>query len=171
MSERERERKRGRKVTVDVRWGPQLDQATYKNRQRLYLSEQFNEEAHSPFVKEYKTIIHPGEVLIWDVELQPNRHPMLGATESRPDLTFYHSFAYYREGQCCRCAEGSSPHDPDPRPCLGHFNRKVGSPEGQANASMATRFSKLQQQLEVEKHATYDAQADQCCYHDMALKS
>nr|XP_018678524.1 PREDICTED: uncharacterized protein LOC103980027 isoform X2 [Musa acuminata subsp. malaccensis] len=146
MSERERERERGGKVTVDVRWGPQLDQATYKNRQRLYLSEQFNEETHSPFVKEYKTIIHPGE-------------------------TFYHSFAYYREGQCCRCAEGSSPHDPDPRPCLGHFNRNVGSPKGQANASMATRLSKLQQQLEVEKHATYDAQADQCCYHDMALKS
>ncbi|CAL9049628.1 unnamed protein product, partial [Musa banksii] len=56
------ERERGGKVTVDVRWGPQLDQATYKNRQRLYLSEQFNEETHSPFVKENKTIIHPGEV-------------------------------------------------------------------------------------------------------------
>ncbi|CAL9152129.1 unnamed protein product [Musa hybrid cultivar] len=153
------------------RWGPQLEQATYKNRQRLYLSEQasesrslaftiflagnaihpcfggatnvasvmlqtdgsvpntlviancevvkprvaaaehisqFNEEARSPFVKKYKTIIHPGEVnrirelpqnskivathtdspdvLIWDVEAQPNRHPMLGAAESRPDL-------------------------------------------------------------------------------------
>ncbi|CAL9073092.1 unnamed protein product [Musa acuminata var. zebrina] len=152
-------------------WGPQLEQATYKNRQRLYLSEQasesrslaftiilagnaihpcfggatniasvtlqtdgsvpntlviancevvkprvaaaehisqFNEEARSPFVKKYKTIIHPGEVnrirelpqnskivathtdspdvLIWDVEAQPNRHPMLGAAESRPDL-------------------------------------------------------------------------------------
>ncbi|THU61967.1 hypothetical protein C4D60_Mb01t00190 [Musa balbisiana] len=146
--------------SLSCRWGPQQDQATYKNRQRLYLSEQakvlihpsllvsiliititlhtdgsvpntlvianceivkprvaavehisqFNEEAHSPFVKEYKTIIHPGEVnrirelpqyrkivathtdspnvvLIWDVELQPNRHPMLGATESPPDLT------------------------------------------------------------------------------------
>ncbi|XVF74409.1 hypothetical protein PTKIN_Ptkin13bG0108200 [Pterospermum kingtungense] len=119
------------------RWGPQLEQATYKSRQRLYLSEQtdgsvpntlviancevvkprvaaaehisqFNEEARSPFVKKHKTIIHPGEVnrirelpqnskivathtdspdvLIWDVEAQPNRHAVLGATDSHPDL-------------------------------------------------------------------------------------
>ncbi|OMO91653.1 hypothetical protein COLO4_18197 [Corchorus olitorius] len=69
---------------------------------------QFNEEARSPFVKKFKTIIHPGEVnrirelpqnskivathtdspdvLIWDVEAQPNRHAVLGATSSRPDL-------------------------------------------------------------------------------------
>ncbi|RDX87182.1 WD-40 repeat-containing protein MSI4 [Mucuna pruriens] len=69
---------------------------------------QFNEEARSPFVKKYKTIIHPGEVnrirelpqnskivathtdspdvLVWDVENQPNRHAVLGATNSRPDL-------------------------------------------------------------------------------------
>ncbi|KAK3018688.1 hypothetical protein RJ639_003119, partial [Escallonia herrerae] len=69
---------------------------------------QFNEEARSPFVKKFKTIIHPGEVnrirelpqnskivathtdspdvLIWDVETQPNRHAVLGASESRPDL-------------------------------------------------------------------------------------
>ncbi|KAF5726062.1 putative WD-repeat protein [Tripterygium wilfordii] len=123
--------------SLSCRWGPQLDVATYKNRQRLYLSEQtdgsvpntlviancevvkprvaaaehisqFNEEARSPFVKKYKTIIHPGEVnrirelpqnanivathtdspdvLIWDVEAQPNRHAVLGATNSRPDL-------------------------------------------------------------------------------------
>ncbi|XWS12068.1 hypothetical protein CRYUN_Cryun37aG0058800 [Craigia yunnanensis] len=123
--------------SLSCRWGPQLEQATYKNRQRLYLSEQtdgsvpntlviancevvkprvaaaehisqFNEEARSPFVKKYKTIIHPGEVnrirelpqnskivathtdspdvLIWDVEAQPNRHAVLGATDSRPDL-------------------------------------------------------------------------------------
>jgi histone-binding protein RBBP4 len=26
------------------------------------------------------------QVLIWDVEAQPNRHAVLGATESRPDL-------------------------------------------------------------------------------------
>ncbi|KAL5201998.1 hypothetical protein ABZP36_012950, partial [Zizania latifolia] len=26
------------------------------------------------------------EVLIWDVEAQPNRHAVLEATESRPDL-------------------------------------------------------------------------------------
>ncbi|KAF5481839.1 hypothetical protein F2P56_002459 [Juglans regia] len=123
--------------SLSCRWGPQLEKATYKNRQRLYLSEQtdgsvpntlviancevvkprvaaaehisqFNEEARSPFVKKYKTIIHPGEVnrirelpqnskivathtdspdvLIWDVEAQPNRHAVLGATNSRPDL-------------------------------------------------------------------------------------
>ncbi|KAL3528627.1 hypothetical protein ACH5RR_007949 [Cinchona calisaya] len=123
--------------SLSCRWGPQLEQATYKNRQRLYLSEQtdgsvpntlviancevvkprvaaaehisqFNEEARSPFVKKYKTIIHPGEVnrirelpqnskivathtdspdvLIWDVESQPNRHAALGASESHPDL-------------------------------------------------------------------------------------
>ncbi|XAR49944.1 hypothetical protein NMG60_11004130 [Bertholletia excelsa] len=123
--------------SLSCRWGPQLEQATYKNRQRLYLSEQtdgsvpntlviancevvkprvaaaehisqFNEEARSPFVKKFKTIIHPGEVnrirelpqnskivathtdspdvLIWDVETQPNRHAVLGAQDSRPDL-------------------------------------------------------------------------------------
>ncbi|KAE9601615.1 putative transcription factor WD40-like family [Lupinus albus] len=123
--------------SLSCRWGPHLDHATQKNRQRLYLSEQtdgsvpntlviancevvkprvaaaehisqFNEEARSPFVKKYKTIIHPGEVnrirelpqnskivathtdspdvLIWDVEAQPNRHAVLGATSSRPDL-------------------------------------------------------------------------------------
>jgi hypothetical protein len=26
------------------------------------------------------------QVLIWDVEAQPNRHAVLGATNSRPDL-------------------------------------------------------------------------------------
>ncbi|XP_039119538.1 WD-40 repeat-containing protein MSI4-like [Dioscorea cayenensis subsp. rotundata] len=123
--------------SLSCRWGPQLDQAKFKNRQRLYLSEQtdgsvpntlvianceivkkriaaaehisqFNEEARSPFVKKFKTIIHPGEVnrirelpqnsrivathtdspdvLIWDVETQPNRHAVLGAADSRPDL-------------------------------------------------------------------------------------
>ncbi|KAL3532618.1 hypothetical protein ACH5RR_006139 [Cinchona calisaya] len=123
--------------SLSCRWGPLLEQGTFKNRQRLYLSEQtdhtvpntliiancdvvkprvaaeshianFNEEARSPFVKKYKTIIHPGEVnrirelpqnknivathtdcpevLIWDIEAQPNRHAVLGATESRPDL-------------------------------------------------------------------------------------
>lgn len=123
--------------SLSCRWGPQFEQATYKNRQRLYLSEQtdgsvpntlviancevvkprvaaaqhisqFNEEARSPFVKKFKTIIHPGEVnrirelpldskivathtdspdvLIWDVESQPNRHATLGVNNSRPDL-------------------------------------------------------------------------------------
>ncbi|CAM8899687.1 hypothetical protein QQ045_012439 [Rhodiola kirilowii] len=123
--------------SLSCRWGPVLEQGTFKNRQRLYLSEQtdgsvpntlviancdivkprvaaaehiaqFNEEARSPFVKKYKTIIHPGEVnrirelpqnnkivathtdspdvLIWDIEAQPNRHAVFGATESHPDL-------------------------------------------------------------------------------------
>ncbi|XP_059634823.1 WD-40 repeat-containing protein MSI4-like [Cornus florida] len=69
---------------------------------------QFNEETRSPFVRKHKTIIHPGEVnrirelpqnnkivathtdcpevLIWDIEAQPNRHAVLGAGDSRPDL-------------------------------------------------------------------------------------
>ncbi|KAJ7543049.1 hypothetical protein O6H91_09G023300 [Diphasiastrum complanatum] len=69
---------------------------------------QFNEEAKSPFVKKHKTIIHPGEVnrirempqnskivathtdsaevLIWNVETQPNRTAHVGAVYSRPDL-------------------------------------------------------------------------------------
>uniref|UniRef100_A0A2P2KLG2 Uncharacterized protein MANES_16G101900 n=1 Tax=Rhizophora mucronata TaxID=61149 RepID=A0A2P2KLG2_RHIMU len=123
--------------SLSCRWGPQLERSTYKNKQRLYLSEQtdgsvpntlviancevvkprvaaaehisqFNEEARSPFVRKYKTIIHPGEVnrirelpqnsrivathtdspdvLIWDIEAQPNRHAVLGATHSHPDL-------------------------------------------------------------------------------------
>ncbi|XP_065866690.1 WD-40 repeat-containing protein MSI4-like [Euphorbia lathyris] len=123
--------------SLSCRWGPQLEQATYMNRQRLYLSEQtdgsvpntlvianvevvkprvaaaehiaqFNEEARSPFVKKYKTIIHPGEVnrirelpqnskivathtdspdvFIWDVEAQPHRQAVLGTTASRADL-------------------------------------------------------------------------------------
>ncbi|KAM7255680.1 hypothetical protein ACFE04_008578 [Oxalis oulophora] len=134
-----KEREKGDDVTlsVDERWGPQVEELTYKSRQRLYLSEQtdgsvpntlvvancdvvkprvaaaehiaqFNEEARSPFIKKYKTIIHPGEVnrirelpqntdivathtdsphvLIWDLEAQPNRHPVLGAAVSSPDL-------------------------------------------------------------------------------------
>nr|GMC58910.1 WD-40 repeat-containing protein MSI4-like [Ipomoea batatas] len=124
--------------SLSCRWGPVVEQHSHKNRQRLYLSEQtdqsvpntlivancdvvrpriaadshishFNEESRSPYVKKYKTIIHPGEVnrirelpqnknivathtdspevLIWDVETQPNRHAVLGAVASRPDLT------------------------------------------------------------------------------------
>ncbi|KAL3829984.1 hypothetical protein ACJIZ3_018786 [Penstemon smallii] len=129
--------------SLSCRWGPVVERGTYKNKQRLYLSEQtdhtqpntliiancevvkprvatdshisnFNEDARSPYVKKYKTILHPGEssgfvkvnrirelpqnknivathtdcpeVLIWDIEAQPNRQAVLGATESRPDL-------------------------------------------------------------------------------------
>ncbi|CAA7027542.1 unnamed protein product [Microthlaspi erraticum] len=109
--------------SLSCRWGSQ-----FENQQRLYLSEQtngsepntlvianceavkrqFNEKACSPFVKKYKTIIHPGEVnrirelpqnskivathtdspavLIWDTETQPDRDAVLGAPLSRPDL-------------------------------------------------------------------------------------
>ncbi|KAL2332282.1 hypothetical protein Fmac_019863 [Flemingia macrophylla] len=140
--------------SLSCRWGPLLDQATYKNRHRLYLSEQtdgsvpntlvianceivkprvaaaehisqFNEEARSPFVKKHKTILHPGEVnrirefqqhnnivathtdspqvLIWDVEAQPNRNAVLGAaTPSRPDLvlTGHRDDAEYALAMC-----------------------------------------------------------------------
>ncbi|KAL6585826.1 WD-40 repeat-containing protein msi4 [Orobanche minor] len=123
--------------SLSCRWGPVLEKGTYKNKQRLYLSEQtdhtqpntliiancevvkprvaaenhianFNEDARSPYVKKYKTILHPGEVnrirelpqnknivathtdcpevFIWDVEAQPNRHALVGAADSRPDL-------------------------------------------------------------------------------------
>ncbi|KAL2516346.1 WD-40 repeat-containing protein MSI4 [Forsythia ovata] len=80
--------------SLSCRWGPQLEQATHKNHQRLYLSEQtdgtvpntliiancevvkprvaaaeeiaqFKEGARSPFVKKWKTIIHPGEILLF----------------------------------------------------------------------------------------------------------
>ncbi|KAL1811321.1 hypothetical protein DCAR_0623395 [Daucus carota subsp. sativus] len=119
------------------RWGPVIEQATYKTRQRLYLSErtdgtvpntlvianceivkprvaaaehisQFNEESRSPFIKKFKTILHPGEVnrirelphnsnivathtdspdvLVWDIESQPNRQANLASPISRPDL-------------------------------------------------------------------------------------
>ncbi|XP_031114937.1 WD-40 repeat-containing protein MSI4-like [Ipomoea triloba] len=124
--------------SLSCRWGPVIEQHSHKNCQRLYLSEQtdqsapntliiancdvvrpriaaenhiahFNEEARSPYVKKYKTIIHPGEVnrirelpqnknivathtdspevLIWDIEAQPNRQAVLGAAVSLPDLT------------------------------------------------------------------------------------
>ena len=105
-----------------------MEQAASQNQQRVYLSEQtngsvpntlviancedvnmkLNEEACSPFVKKYQTIIHPGEVnrirelpqnskivathtdspdvLIWNTETQPDRHAVFGAPHSRPDL-------------------------------------------------------------------------------------
>ncbi|KAJ0251678.1 WD-40 repeat-containing protein MSI5 [Hirschfeldia incana] len=114
--------------SLSCRWGPQYEQASSKNQQRLYFTEQtdgsvpntlvvadcegvrkqLNGEPCSPFVKKYKTIIHPGEVnrirelpqnskivathtdsadvLIWDTETQPDRHAVFGAPHSRPDL-------------------------------------------------------------------------------------
>ncbi|CAL9150950.1 unnamed protein product, partial [Musa hybrid cultivar] len=112
--------------SLSCRWGPQHEQATYKNRQRLYLSEQttkpmldpstciminesaatlqtdfsvpntlviancevvkprvaaaehisqFNEEARSPFVKKYKTIIHPGELPVSSTPNSSGKQP------------------------------------------------------------------------------------------------
>lgn len=77
--------------SLSCRWGPQVEHGTYRNRQRLYMSEQtdgsmpntlvvatcevvkprtaaakhisqFNVESKSSFVKKSKAIIHPGEV-------------------------------------------------------------------------------------------------------------
>ncbi|KAJ8442935.1 hypothetical protein Cgig2_022301 [Carnegiea gigantea] len=136
-----------------AKWGPLLEQATYKNRQRLYLSEQAithnsvlarnlnshgkhgrwgwepsttssatlvesmtdgsvpntlviaNVEVVKPRVAAAEHISQVNrirelpqnsnivathtdspDVLIWDVESQPNRHAVLGTTTSRPDL-------------------------------------------------------------------------------------
>ncbi|THU61965.1 hypothetical protein C4D60_Mb01t00170 [Musa balbisiana] len=70
---------------------------------------------------------------------------------------------------------GSSPHDPDARPCLGHFNRNVGSPEGCLTPDLIgrVRASRCLHGDEALKATTAigGRQADQCCYHDMALKS
>ncbi|XP_022844464.1 WD-40 repeat-containing protein MSI4-like isoform X1 [Olea europaea var. sylvestris] len=122
---------------VLYRWGRQLEESTYKYPQHFYLGEQtdgsvpntlliakcdvvkrrvaaaehiakFDENARSPFVKIWKTILHPGEVnrirelpennkivathtdspnvLIWNVETQYRREPVKGAKASRPDL-------------------------------------------------------------------------------------
>ncbi|KAK6941374.1 WD40 repeat [Dillenia turbinata] len=159
--------------SLSCRWGPVVQQATYKNKQRLYLCEQANKffsitryylstknlkwqtdgtvpntlvvatvevvkprvaaaqhiskfsvDARSPYVKKHKTILHPGEVnrirelpqctkilathtdipevLIWDVEAQPNRQGVPGATPSRPNLilTGHQDVAEYALGMC-----------------------------------------------------------------------
>ncbi|KAK1265218.1 WD-40 repeat-containing protein MSI4 [Acorus gramineus] len=102
--------------SLSCRWGPQLEQATYKSRQRLYLSEQTDGTVPNTLVIANCEIVKPRvaaaehisqvnrirelpqnskivathtdspDVLIWDVEAQPNRHAVLGATDSRPDL-------------------------------------------------------------------------------------
>ncbi|XP_047327321.1 WD-40 repeat-containing protein MSI4-like [Impatiens glandulifera] len=123
--------------SLSCRWGPQFKKGSFMNSQRLYISEQtdgsvpntlvvancdiikhrvapaehialFNEKSNSPFVKIFKTIIHPGEVnrirelpqngnivathtdspyvLIWNVLSQPNRQAVYGAHKSHPDL-------------------------------------------------------------------------------------
>ncbi|CAH9083908.1 unnamed protein product [Cuscuta europaea] len=139
--------------SLSCRWGPVVEQHSHKILQRLYLSEQtdqsapntlviancevvrariatgshmknFNAESHSPYVKKYKTIIHPGEVnrirelpqnknivathtdspevLIWDVEAQPHRHDVPGAAVSVPDLklTGHQDNAEFALGMC-----------------------------------------------------------------------
>ncbi|KAG6780424.1 hypothetical protein POTOM_013281 [Populus tomentosa] len=96
-------------------WGPQLEQATYKNRQRLHSNVTdgsvpntlviANCEVVKPRVAAAEHISQVNrirelpqntnivathtdspDVLIWDVDSQPNRHAVLGATESCPDL-------------------------------------------------------------------------------------
>ncbi|VFQ81360.1 unnamed protein product [Cuscuta campestris] len=139
--------------SLSCRWGPVVEQHSDKILQRLYLSEQtdqsapntliiancevvrariargshlknFNVEPHSPYVKKYKTIFHPGEVnrirelpqnknivathtdgpevLIWDVEAQPNRQGALGVAVSVPDLTLtgHQDNAEFALGMC-----------------------------------------------------------------------
>ncbi|KAL8217359.1 hypothetical protein R6Q57_020732, partial [Mikania cordata] len=91
-------------------------QATYKNHQRIYLSEQTDGSVPNTLVIANCEIFKPRvaaaehiaqvnrikelpqnnkivathtdspDVLIWDVEAQPNCHAVLGATESHPDL-------------------------------------------------------------------------------------
>ncbi|KAK1402393.1 hypothetical protein POM88_001998 [Heracleum sosnowskyi] len=51
--------------SLNLWWGPLLEEANQKNHQRIYLPEQ---------------------VLIWDIEAQPNRRAVFGAAESPPDL-------------------------------------------------------------------------------------
>ncbi|URE16882.1 WD-40 repeat-containing protein [Musa troglodytarum] len=84
----------------------------------------FDEESQSPYVKKIKTIIHPGEVnrirelpqnsnivathtdspevLIWDVDAQPDCGDDLGAAESHPNLilTGHQSNAEYALAMC-----------------------------------------------------------------------
>lgn len=40
------------------------------------------------------------QVLIWDVESQPNRHAVLGATNSRPDLVNFIVKSFYLFMKC-----------------------------------------------------------------------
>ncbi|XP_031388956.1 WD-40 repeat-containing protein MSI4-like isoform X1 [Punica granatum] len=102
--------------SLSCRWGPQLEQATYKNRQRLYLSEQTDGSVPNTLVIANVEVVKPRvaaaehisqvnrirelpqnskivathtdgpDVLIWDVESQPSRQAILGAQSSRPDL-------------------------------------------------------------------------------------
>ncbi|XP_020250955.1 WD-40 repeat-containing protein MSI4-like isoform X2 [Asparagus officinalis] len=95
-------------------WGIQLKETKDEKHQRLYFSEQtdgkvpntlvvanvevfksrvaaadhlsqFN-EACSPFLKKEKAIAHPGKVLIWDIDAQPNHHAVHDAAGSKPTL-------------------------------------------------------------------------------------
>ncbi|WOL09075.1 WD-40 repeat-containing protein MSI4-like isoform X1 [Canna indica] len=139
--------------SLSCRWGQQLEQKTYKNVQRLYLSERtdgtypntlviancevvkpriataehismFDEESQSPHVNRIKTIIHPGEVnkirelpqnskivathtdspevLVWDVDAQPDCGDCLGSADCHPNLilTGHQSNAEYALAMC-----------------------------------------------------------------------
>nr|GLL39979.1 WD-40 repeat-containing protein MSI4-like [Ipomoea trifida] len=74
--------------SLSCRWGPVIEQHSHKNCQRLYLSEQVNRIRELPQNKNIvATHTDSPEVLIWDVEAQPNRQAVLGAAVSLPDLT------------------------------------------------------------------------------------
>lgn len=122
--------------SLSCRWGSQLEQATYKNRQRLYLSEQtdgtvpntlviancevvkprvaaaehisqFNEEARSPFVKKHKTIIHPGEVN--RIRELPQKRQIIATHTDGPEV-----FVWNVDTQPnCQVAVGASVSKPD----------------------------------------------------------
>ncbi|KAL2899538.1 WD-40 repeat-containing protein MSI4 [Bienertia sinuspersici] len=107
--------------SLSCRWGPVLEQATYKSRQRLYLVpntlvianvevvkprvaaaehiSQFNEEARSPFVKKFKTIIHPGEVNRIR-ELPQNSNIVATHTDSPDILTGHQENAEFALAMC-----------------------------------------------------------------------
>ncbi|KAL1554967.1 WD-40 repeat-containing protein msi4, variant 2 [Salvia divinorum] len=102
--------------SLSCRWGPVLEQGAQKNKQRLYLSEQTDHTQPNTLIIANCEVVKPRvaaeshianvnrirelpqnkniiathtdcpEVLIWDVEAQPNRHAILGAEDSRPDL-------------------------------------------------------------------------------------
>ncbi|RRT70022.1 hypothetical protein B296_00036818 [Ensete ventricosum] len=61
---------------------------------RVAAAEHISQVGYARIWLEYFTLV---KVLIWDVEAQPNRHPMLGAAESRPDLVIFPSSVHYDE--------------------------------------------------------------------------
>ncbi|KAK2382958.1 WD-40 repeat-containing protein MSI4 [Trifolium repens] len=114
--------------TQSCRWGSLLEEQTYKNRHRLYISEQtdgtvpntlviatvevvkprvaaaehiaqFNEKGRSPFVKKHKTILHPGEVNRIR-ELPTNTNIVATHTDSPNVLTGHKDNAEFALAMC-----------------------------------------------------------------------